>query len=554
MTTVDGGANWTRISPELGVPKGLDSTGAANVTGGRGAIESISASTVTPGIIWVGTNNGLIHVTRDEGKTWSDVSIPDLPRPRRANVSAIEASHHETGTAYAAVEFLRMGDHTPYVYRTRDFGKTWTKIVTGLPADEPSGSFVRVIRADTKKRGLLFAGTESGLHVSFDDGDHWQSLMQNLPNAPYRDITIKGNDLIAGTHGRGIWILDDISMLRQLTPAVVSERAHLFAPGDAYRVRRNVNADTPLPPEIPHALNPADGVIVDYWLSSRPSADITLDVLDAAGRIVRHMSSAAVAPVEEAMRPPHPNFWVAPPVSLPMNAGGNRVNWDVRFDAPPAFRHSFEISANPGLTPPSPEGVLALPGVYTLKLTVDGKSQSRTVTVRNDPRSPATLVALRAQDSLLMRITEAMHVTWDGNEQAVALRAAVSKVAGAGAAAEVSRAAAVLLARIDSAGGGTGGRGGRGGAGGAAALVPFRSVNDAFAGQLNAQDNADMAPTPAMRAAYGAVCRDLAKTEAFWRRVTNTDLAAFNAVLTKSGMSAVALPGRQLPIVTCQAV
>lgn len=539
-TTVDGGAHWKRISPELGIPKGLDSTAAANITNGRGAIESLSASSVANGVIWVGTSNGLIHVTRDEGKTWSDVSIPDLPFPRRANVSAIDASHHAAGTAYVAIEYLRQGDHTPYLYRTRDFGKSWTKIVSGLPTSEASGSFTRVIRADPKKAGLLFAGTESSVYVSFDDGDHWQSLAQNLPNTPVRDIAIKGNDLILATHGRGIYILDDYSMLRQVGSANVSAAAHLFAPGDAIRTRRNVNADTPLPPEMPHALNPADGVTIDYWLGAKPNGEITIDVLNASGTVVRHLSSVASTLVAEAAKPPHPNWWVAEPAALPTSVGTNRVNWDLRYDAPPAFSHGFEINANPGLTPASPEGALAPPGVYKIRLTVSGTVETQTVTVRNDPRSPVAVTAVLAQHTLLMRISEGLRTSWSGDEEATTLRKAIASSAGTNAPTEVSAAVTTFNARVDSVAGVGTGRGGR--AGGAAPNPTFRAINSGLVGQLNAQDNGDMAPTPPMLAAFAKSCKDLQNAQAVWKRLITTELSALNAVLTRNGKQAVSAP------------
>ena len=485
------------------------------------------------GVIWAGTNNGLIHVTRDEGKTWSDVSIPGIPNPRRANVSAIDASAQDADTAYVAIEYLRQGDYAPYLYRTRDFGKTWTKIVNGMPVNEPSASFARVIRADPVKRGLLYAGTESGVHISFDDGDHWQPLQQNLPNVPVRDIAIKGNDLIVATHGRGIWILDDISMLRQLAPTQVAERAHLYAPGTSMRVRRNVSADTPLPPDIPHALNPMQGVIVDYWLGAAPSAPATLDVVDSTGMLVRHLSSAPREPVPEAARPPAPNYWVAPPMVLTANAGANRVNWDLRYDAPPAFSHSFEINANPGLTPASPQGPLALPGTYTLELTVDGTATTQRITVKNDPRSRASAAGLRAQHALLMKIMDGLRASWDGAQQAATLREAATAAAG-GAASEVRSAVATFTARVDSVAGVDGGRGFGG--------TTFRSVNGALVGQLNAQDNADLEPNAPMLAAFAATCKQLAAVHARWTSVAGADLRALNAVLSRNGKQELAVP------------
>ncbi|HET9683562.1 MAG TPA: hypothetical protein VFP15_05625 [Gemmatimonadaceae bacterium] len=550
MSTTDGGSHWTSLSPDLTVPAGADSATAATAANSRRAIESISASTVTPGMIWVSTNNGRIALTRNGGRSWSDVSIAGLPNPTRAEILTIDASHSDAGEAYAAVDYHRIGDYAPYLYRTRDYGRTWTKIVDGLPTAQASGSFARVIRADTKKAGLLFAGTESGMYISFDDGDHWQSLMQNLPVTSYRDITIKGNDLIVGTYGRGLWVLDDYSMLRQLTPGIAMEAAHLFQPGDAYRLRRNVNYDTPFPPEVPHALNPPDGVIVDYSLASKPSGVITLDVTDAAGNRVRHYSSAPVSPVPEAAHPPEPSFWLATPQPLPTNVGENRMNWDLRYDAPPAFTHSFEINANPGLTPASPEGPLALPGTYTLTLTVDGHSYSRNVSVRPDPRSRATAAGLRAQHALLMNLVDGLRSAWTGYEQVAALRGAIGDSARAGTAAELVSAGTLFGARLDSIGGLDIQRG-RGNRPGVTPPPTFRGVSNALVAQLNAQDNADMAPTPAMLAAYRQTCGELQAVAARWRQVVSRDLGEFNAVRKRNGMVELTAPKEAVKVPRC---
>jgi len=389
MATTDGGVHWTKLSPDLGFPR--DTVPVPDSLRGRpgylvgGAIQSLALSTVKRGVIWVGTNNGLIKLTQDEGRTWDDVTIPGIPGvSSRADILAIEASHVDPATAYAAVSLMSTGDYTPYFYRTHDYGRTWTLITTGFATGQPSGSFARVIREDPKQRGLLFAGTESAVYVSFDDGDHWQPLQQNLPNTSYRDMVVHGNDLIVGTYGRGIWVLDDISPLRLMTTSVASEAVHLFTPGDAVRVRRNVGADTPFPPEVPHALNPPDGALIYYYLGSEPADDITVDVLDAGGSVIRHMTSAPTLPVKEAAQPPEPNFWLAPPAALPKAAGLNRVNWDLRTDAPPAFSHSFEINANPGLTPPSPQGPLVPPGTYSVRLTVGGRTYRAPVRVVNE--------------------------------------------------------------------------------------------------------------------------------------------------------------------------
>ena len=549
MATTDGGMHWTRLSPDLSYPKGQapppDTATRAPGAPPPGSIESFSPSTVTRGVIWVGTNNGLIKLTRDEGKTWEDVTIPNLPEPTRAFIATIDASHHDAAEAYVAIDYHNLADYTPWLYRTRDYGKTWTKIVGGLPTDLPGGSFTRVIRADPKRAGLLFAGTESSVYLSFDDGESWQSLGLNLPTTSVRDMTFKDNDLLVGTYGRGIWILDDISPLRQLTGEVAREPVHLFAPGDAIRVRRNVNNDTPFPPEVPHALNPPDGAIVYYTLAAKPAGEITLDVLDAAGKPVRHLSSSATAPVPEAARPPVPNFWLETPRPLTTAVGLNRASWNLRYDDPPAASHSYEINANPGLTPASPEGPLAPPGGYTLRLTVGGKSYTQTLTVKNDPRSPATLADLRAQHALAMRVYEGAKAAWDGYQQVNAMRTAVTGIARSESPAEVATAATAFQARLNELGGTPGGRGrfgggGFGGQGGPPPTPSFLRVNGRLVGLLGTVDNGDAAPTEPMLQSFAGACAELGKVVAAWRALNQGELAAFNAVLTKNGLTPVA--------------
>ncbi|HEY6853444.1 MAG TPA: hypothetical protein VI139_04300, partial [Gemmatimonadales bacterium] len=550
MATVDGGVHWTKLSPDLGFPKGA--TVPPDSMRGRGApgtpfgsaIQSMALSTVKPGVIWVGTNLGLIKLTTDEGKTWQDVTIPDLPP--RADILSLDASHFDAATAYAVADRHTSGDYKPYVYRTHDYGKTWTLITTGLATDQPSGSYARVVRNDTKKQGLLFAGTESSMYVSFDDGDTWQSLQLNLPNTSFRDMAVKGNDLVVGTYGRGIWVLDDISPLRQITAATASEPAHLFAPGDAMRVRRNVGADTPFPPEVPHALNAPDGALIYYYLAAKPAGDIALDVLDASGAVVRHMSSAAVTPVKEAAQPPEPNFWIFSPSPLPTDAGTNRVNWDLRMDDPPAFSHSYEINANPGLTPPSPEGPLVAPGTYTVRLTVAGKSYTQPVTVTNDPRSPATVADVRAQVALQSKIAAGMQAAWDGYHQVAAMRALV-------AADTALPAAKAFDSTLAAVGGNPEGRGGFGGFGAPRPAPTFVGVNGALGGEINSLENGDMAPTPAMLAAYAGACDDLKSAVTRWAGINGAALTAFNAVLTQNNLKPIPAASPALAVPVCGA-
>jgi photosystem II stability/assembly factor-like uncharacterized protein len=545
-TTIDAGAHWTAISTDLTTPPGE----TAPVGGGRGggSIESIRGSSVMPGMIWVGTNNGQIKMTRNAGKTWETAAVPDIPNVRRAEVDAVEPSHFDAAEAYAVFDLHRVGDYNPYVFRTRDYGKSWTSIVNGLPTKQISGSFARVVRNDPKKKGLLFAGTESDAFVSFDDGDHWQPLAADMLTTSYRDMTIKDNDLVAATYGRGFFILDDISMLRQASSATLAESAHLFKSGDAVRIRRNVGSDTPFPPEVPHGLNPADGVIIDYWLGSAPSSEVSIDVLDASGTAVRHMTSAPGEAVTEAARPPHPNFWVAPPFSLPKNAGGNRTNWDLRYDSPHAFSHSFEINANPGLTPASPIGPVVPPGTYTIKLTVDGKSSTQTVAVKPDPRSPATPAAIATQAALQKKIWQGIEAAYEGNRVAVALRDLARGVTVP----DVAQRATALASQLDTIAGPDQGRGRGGGRGGGQPARPsFRAINAALVTQLDAQENGDNAPTSSALAAFSATCKELTTVAAAWQKLSVTELGGINAILKQKGQNVITTPVGTIKVPIC---
>jgi len=549
MATADGGATWSKLSPDLTTPHpGVpvltaqrvpvrDSTAPPR----RLAIWSIAASAVTPGVIWIGTTNGLVQVSRDHGRSWTDVTNPGTELGVRPMFPTVEASPFDASTAYVAVDAHYRGDFDPYIYRTRDYGKTWAKIVTGLPATVTGGAFVHVVRADPKRRGLLFAGAETGVYVSFDDGDHWQSLMGNLPTTVVSDLAIHDNDLIVGTYGRGIWILDDFAVLRQLDPAAGAEPAHLYAPSDAVRVRRNVDYNTPFPREEPQAPNPPEGAILYYSLAVKPSAHIAVDVLDARGNVVRHLTSAPTTSVREAARPPMESFWLAPPSALPVNVGLNRATWDLRYDPPPAFAHTFAFNGNPGSTPALPEGPLALPGAYMVRLTVDGRRYTQTIAVRADPRSHVSPAALAAQHALLMRLNSGLQATWDDFRPVAALRAAVARVAPDDTVSEVGKAAQALAATLDSIAGDS--------------LADARQVwdprpaawslvalNSEFGLQLTAQDNADHAPTQAALAAARQSCGELGKVVGRWQQTVQRDVPAFNQLLARHGMTALAIP------------
>jgi hypothetical protein len=290
-------------------------------------------------------------------------------------------------------------------------------------------------------------------------------------------------------------------------------------------------------------------VIIDYVLAARPAA-VTLDVMDASGSLVRHFSSAPIAPVAEAARPSEPNFWLATPAPMPTSVGENRMNWDLRYDAPPAFTHTFEINANPGLTPPSPEGPLALPGIYTMKLTVDGRSYAQTVAVRNDPRSPATLAALSAQHALQMKLVDGLRATWNGYQQVAALRGSMGTATGDDMPAELTAAGTAFGAQLDTVIGLDAARAPRS-RGGATPPPNFRGVSGALVAELNAQDNADMAPTAATVVAYAKTCAELDAVVARWKQVAGGELTRFNAVRKRHRVRELTAPSVTIAAPRC---
>ena len=309
--TINGGRSWDQISPDLTrktweIPKNVGiytSLPEAQPTQ-RGVIYTIAPSYLEERTIWVGTDDGLIHVTRDSGKTWHDVTPPAL-KPW-SKVSIMDASHFDANTAYAAINTFRLDDLRPHIYRTKDGGKTWTHITAGIP----DGGIINVVREDPKRRGLLFAGSEQTVYVSFDDGEHWQSLRNNLPATSIRDLVIKDDDVVIGTHGRSFYILDDITPLRQIAAATTAADVHLFTPQEAWRFRWNKNTDTPLPPDEPAGQNPPDGAIVNYFLKS-PARTVSIEMLDGQGGLVRKYTSDDVAePLVEGRNTP--DYWLRP--------------------------------------------------------------------------------------------------------------------------------------------------------------------------------------------------------------------------------------------------
>ncbi|HVZ78681.1 MAG TPA: hypothetical protein VG818_11930, partial [Gemmatimonadaceae bacterium] len=384
--STDGAKSWTQISgdltrPDAGIPSSLDAAAANQVdrNGKRGVVYTIAPSPLLVPMVWVGTDDGLIHVTTSDGKQWKDVTPPAVTPWSR--VTMIEASHFDFNTAYASVDRHQLQDFEPYIYRTRDMGRTWEKITRGLPA----GVYVHTVREDPMRQGLLFAGTERGAFVSFDDGDNWQSLQCNLPVTSVRDFQVYENDLIVATHGRGFWVMDDISPLRQFD-AVGSAEAYLFKPSDATYWAQGGDDGTPLQKDEPQAPNPPNGAFLYYYLRSSASGPVTIDIMDSTGKVVHTFTNqpAAEAPAPGGRgggagrggRGGIPNvspLWQQAPEPFATSAGLHRVVW-----VPMAGGGRGRGFGRGGGAP--------LTGAFTAKLTVNGQSYTQPFTVRADPR------------------------------------------------------------------------------------------------------------------------------------------------------------------------
>ncbi|MDP9017714.1 MAG: glycoside hydrolase [Candidatus Eremiobacteraeota bacterium] len=404
--TRNGGQRWDIISPDLtrkiaAVTPNLTifaQTAAKHAR--RGVIYSLAPSPLQGAVIWAGTDDGLIWRTADGGRIWRNISPPGLTS--WSKVAQLDASHFDVQTAYAAVNRFRLDDLHPYVYRTHDAGKHWDLIANGLPQD----AAVNVVREDPTQRGLLFAGTEHAIYVSFDDGNHWQSLQLNLPATSMRDLVIHQDDIVVGTHGRSFWILDNITPLRQLARAQ-SVNARLFRPALAYRIRWNQNTDTPLPPEEPAGQNPPDGAMIDYFLPAAAAGPVIIEVRDGHGTLVRRYASTD-QPERVDPGVDKPAYWIRPTQIPSANAGMHRLVWDLRYPAPDVLEHDYPISAIFADTPRVPRGPIAVPGTYTVVLTAGGHSYRQPLTIKMDPRIAMSQAQLQAQFAVAQQLAAAL--------------------------------------------------------------------------------------------------------------------------------------------------
>ena len=394
--TRDGGNSWKIISPDLtreswDIPAcvGIYSNEEMKKMPRRGVIYTVAPSYINSNTIWCGTDDGLIHLTKDGGKTWKNVTPPQVTS--WSKVSLMDAGHSDVNTAYAAVNRIRLDDYTPHIYKTTDAGKTWKEIVNGLPADP-----INVVKEDPVRKGLLFAGSETAVYVSFDAGEHWQSLRLNMPATSIRDLVIKDDDLVIATHGRSFWILDDITPLRQLTTQLSNTSVILYKPQTTYRVRWNMNTDTPLPQEEPAGQNPPDGAIINYYLSEKVN-DIRLQVLGPKGNVIREYADK-----DTMYKIPDvniPKYWIRPQQVLSADAGSHRFTWNMHY-SPLNIPASYPIAAIYKNTAPNETAPWVMPGMYTVRLIVNGKAYSQLFTIKMDPRVKTSIKNLQLQHDL----------------------------------------------------------------------------------------------------------------------------------------------------------
>jgi hypothetical protein len=488
-------------------------------------IYTISPSPINANRIWFGTDDGLIYTTSNGGTSWRDVT------PRQIGpwwkVFMIDAGHFDTATAYAAVNTLRIDDMRPHLYKTHDGGRTWRDI-SGIPDVGPANA----LREDPKKRGLLYAATEKGVYVSFDDGGHWRSLRLNLPASSVRDLIVKDDDIAVATHGRGFWILDDITPLRQVDSTTRAQDVVLFRPEPALRVRWNTNDDTPLPPDEPMGENPPEGASINYYLT-RASEPLTLEIVRPDGRVVRRYSSTDSLPwtIPSAATTPLPLYWYRVPQVLSAAAGMHRFFWDVHYQplnisltrpgagGGGATGPNLPISATPHNTAPSPTTPFVSPGTYALRLVANGKTYTQPIVVRQDPRvrTPA------AQMRVLYALTDSMYFM---ASDLVAANAQVNALA------EENKTLARGPKAIAEAAGNLYGK---------AADLRLADAAATLARVMNLLQAADVPVTVSQRAVIDSALREGKSALAKWNALKTKDLADLNAKLRAAGLAPIGL-------------
>ena len=503
----------------------------------------MSPSSLQAGEIWVGTSNRLVYLTRDSGGSWNNVSPSGLAEPTQ--ILYVEASHNDPGTAYLTVGGTR--ESTPaYVARTHDYGQSWQKIVNGFPEDE----MVRVVREDPKRKGLLYAGTDTGVFISWDDGDHWQPLSLNLPASPVTDLEVHANDLVISTFGRGLWILDDVSPLREFKPEIAAADMYLFPPATSMRVRWQTYQDTPYPIETPAGQNPPDGSIIDYFLKTATPAELTLTIYDEKdSEIVTFSSQEKPA---EYLPANVPDYWFAPAASLSKAPGVNRFVWDLRYPPPATLPYSyygnlleyteytFADHTVPSQTPrPQPRGPIVVPGKYTAVMRYSGRELRQSFTVELDPRVHASASDLREQRDLALVISRGMKSSYDFYLQVVGLRKVLAERQKSfpGGNAKMKDAAERLdkkIAALEK---------------GPKSAQGFGTVNRDLARLIYSVETADVRPGETIRSAAQESCAALKKALTTWQQLNAEDIPSFNSML--AAVNAPALPMTETRMTGC---
>jgi photosystem II stability/assembly factor-like uncharacterized protein len=547
--TENGGKDWKQVSPDLSretyeLPSTLDmykDSPAARVTR-RGVIYSLGLSPLDVNRLWAGTDDGLIWTTTDGGANWANVTPPAMKPFWK--VFNMDAGHFDALTDYAAANTLRLDDMRPHLFRTHDGGKTWKEIDNGIP----DGAATSTIREDPKQKGLLYAGSETQVYVSFDDGEHWESLRLNMPAVSVRDLTVKDDDLVAGTHGRGFMILDDVTPLRQIAAQkaakIADAKAYLYTPETAIRIRNDMNPPTPWPPDMATGDNPPPGALLDYYIGPKFAGVVTLEVIDAKGEVVSSAKSTdPILPIDP--RYPDPTYWARPQQIVSTTPGHHRYVWDLHYAAVPGMSTGPDASeAIPHNTPAVSSSPWVNPGTYTVRLTAGSETLTAPLTVVMDPRVKTPKADLDAQFALsktmyddMMKATKALHEIAVLRDQ---MKAGTVKVPATEGDALEAKLEAIGGREAGEGGRGGGGGGGRGG-GGAAAPATLGSVRTALARFEHTVQEADQAPTTAQVEAVQTTEAPLADLLQKWEQVKATDVKAINENLRRQNLPMLSL-------------